>query len=361
MHDPVGRVPLSRSHSVSSAAHQSPNSPIHPVQYLFIIGAAQALACTGISWRGDDGVGWTAAEPVLFRAMRIVAGELRGRRLVAPGGGPTRPTTDKVREAVFNALASLDVVVDARVADLYAGSGALGIEALSRGAAHCTFVERDRGAVAAIDENIATLGLRERSRVIVGDGIAAAPQLRPTSCSPTRPTASTTGRGSCAPCRPTLVVAEAAAEVPAPPAGSRAGSSATAGRGSRSCTATATRNPVTPAPALRLRHPWDRAQPRQLRPDPPRARRRRRAGRRAVRPRDRRRDAQPREDRRAVPGRAADRADPGERRRGRPRRARRRRGPRRSGHRRRRGVGASFIDQGTAHARPTSRSSSRWP
>ena len=83
-----------------------------------------------------------------------------GRRLAAPAGGSTRPTTDKVREAVFNALASLDVVVDARVADLYAGSGALGIEALSRGAAHCTFVERDRGAVAAIDENIATLGLR---------------------------------------------------------------------------------------------------------------------------------------------------------------------------------------------------------
>ena len=78
--------------------------------------------------------------------MRIVAGELRGRKLVAPDGGTTRPTTDKVREAVFNALGSLDVVDGARVADLYAGSGALGIEALSRGAEHCTFVERDRDA-----------------------------------------------------------------------------------------------------------------------------------------------------------------------------------------------------------------------
>ena len=106
--------------------------------------------------------------------MRIVAGELRGRRLVAPPSTTTRPTTDKVREAVFNALVSLDVVVGARVLDLYAGSGALGIEALSRGADHCTFVERNRTAVRAIDENVATLGLRARARVVVGDGIAVA-------------------------------------------------------------------------------------------------------------------------------------------------------------------------------------------
>jgi 16S rRNA (guanine966-N2)-methyltransferase len=106
--------------------------------------------------------------------MRVVAGDLRGRRLVAPPPTTSRPTTDKVREAVFNALASLDVVVGARVLDLYAGSGALGIEALSRGADHCTFVERDRVAVRAIDENIATLGLRARARVVVGDGIATA-------------------------------------------------------------------------------------------------------------------------------------------------------------------------------------------
>jgi 16S rRNA (guanine966-N2)-methyltransferase len=109
--------------------------------------------------------------------MRVVAGEFRGRRLAAPTGGGTRPTTDRVREAVFNALASLDVVVGARVVDLYAGSGALGIEALSRGAAHCTFVERDRAALAAIDDNIATLGIRDRARVLAADGIAAASRL----------------------------------------------------------------------------------------------------------------------------------------------------------------------------------------
>ena len=96
---------------------------------------------------------------------------------MAPAGGATRPTTDKVREAVFNALASLDVVVDARVVDLYAGSGALGIEALSRGAAQCTFVERDRAALAVIDENITTLGLGDRARVLVADGIAAAARV----------------------------------------------------------------------------------------------------------------------------------------------------------------------------------------
>ena len=109
--------------------------------------------------------------------MRIVAGELRGRRIVAPPAGTARPTTDKVREAVFNALASLDVVVDARVADLYAGSGALGLEALSRGATHCTFVERDRAAVVAIEQNVAALGVRDRARIVVADGVAAAAKL----------------------------------------------------------------------------------------------------------------------------------------------------------------------------------------
>ena len=67
--------------------------------------------------------------------MRIVAGELRGRRILSPDGLDTRPTTDRVREAVFNALASLDNVVDASVVDLFAGTGAMGLEALSRGAA----------------------------------------------------------------------------------------------------------------------------------------------------------------------------------------------------------------------------------
>jgi 16S rRNA (guanine966-N2)-methyltransferase len=106
-----------------------------------------------------------------------VAGEFRGRKLTAPDGGATRPTTDRVREAIFNALSSLDVLVGAAVADLYAGSGALGIEALSRGAAHCTFVETDRSALSAIHDNIAKLGIAGRTRVISGDVIAMLPRV----------------------------------------------------------------------------------------------------------------------------------------------------------------------------------------
>ena len=112
---------------------------------------------------GDLRIGFQHARPVcrsVTRArslcgMRVVAGELRGRRIDAPPGLDTRPTTDKVREAVFNALGSLDLIRDATVADLYAGSGALGIEALSRGAAHCTFVERDRTALRTLRGNLA--------------------------------------------------------------------------------------------------------------------------------------------------------------------------------------------------------------
>ena len=103
--------------------------------------------------------------------MRVVAGELRGRRIEAPPGLDTRPTTDKVREAVFNALNSLDLIRDATVADLYAGSGALGIEALSRGAARCTFVERDRTALRTLRDNVAELGVDDRCKVVPGDAL----------------------------------------------------------------------------------------------------------------------------------------------------------------------------------------------
>jgi 16S rRNA (guanine966-N2)-methyltransferase len=148
--------------------------------------------------------------------VRVVSGQLKGRQLAAPRGGVTRPTTDKVREAVFNALASLDVVVDARVADLYAGSGAMGIEALSRGAAHCTFVEKDRGAVEAIDDNVATLGLRDRSRVIVGDGIATAARLDVDLVFADPPYDFDDWPRLLRAVRADLVVAEAARDVPAP-------------------------------------------------------------------------------------------------------------------------------------------------
>lgn len=89
--------------------------------------------------------------------MRIVAGAAKGRRLVAPRGGDVRPTADRAKEALFASLRPL--LVDARVLDLFAGSGALGLEALSRGAASVTFVERDRQALQAIKTNIEAVGL----------------------------------------------------------------------------------------------------------------------------------------------------------------------------------------------------------
>ncbi|MGP1282770.1 MAG: 16S rRNA (guanine(966)-N(2))-methyltransferase RsmD [Parasphingopyxis sp.] len=90
--------------------------------------------------------------------MRIIAGRWRGRKIEAPPGSATRPTTDRVREALFSMLASrLGSFEGLRVADLFAGSGALGLEALSRGAAHCTFVERDRQALKALSANVAAL------------------------------------------------------------------------------------------------------------------------------------------------------------------------------------------------------------
>lgn len=109
--------------------------------------------------------------------MRVVAGELRGRRIEAPAGKGTRPTTDKAREATFNALGSMGVVVDAHVVDAYAGSGALGIEALSRGARHCTFIESDRAALEVLRRNLAALGLESRSTVVRGDALTMVGQV----------------------------------------------------------------------------------------------------------------------------------------------------------------------------------------
>jgi 16S rRNA (guanine966-N2)-methyltransferase len=102
--------------------------------------------------------------------MRVVAGEAKGRRLVAPAGRATRPTSDRVREAVFSSLGSLGGVEGAAVVDLFAGSGALGIEALSRGAAHAIFVEQDRQATVTIRANLAATGLADRATV-VGDDV----------------------------------------------------------------------------------------------------------------------------------------------------------------------------------------------
>lgn len=101
--------------------------------------------------------------------MRIVAGLARGRRLVSPEGTATRPTGDRVREATFNALTSLDALDGASVVDLYAGSGAMGLEALSRGATSATFVDADPRAVAAIRANVAATGFTDVAEVVRSD------------------------------------------------------------------------------------------------------------------------------------------------------------------------------------------------
>ena len=100
--------------------------------------------------------------------MRIVAGSLKGRSIVAPEGQGTRPTSDRARQAVFNVLehaAWADSLQGARVMDVYAGSGALGFEAISRGAAFCLFVETDEDARGAIRENADAYGVMGRTRV----------------------------------------------------------------------------------------------------------------------------------------------------------------------------------------------------
>ena len=94
--------------------------------------------------------------------MRIVRGSHGGRVLRAPHGAATRPTSEKVREAIFNILPDVEGM---QVLDLFAGSGAVGIEALSRGAAHATFVDQGRPALAAVRANLSELGLEARATV----------------------------------------------------------------------------------------------------------------------------------------------------------------------------------------------------
>lgn len=98
--------------------------------------------------------------------LRVIAGEFGGRRIAAPPGRGTRPTADRVREALFSMVGPVDGL---DVLDLFAGSGALGIEALSRGAATATFVETDHKAQGVIRQNLAVLGLNDRARVVAAD------------------------------------------------------------------------------------------------------------------------------------------------------------------------------------------------
>jgi 16S rRNA (guanine966-N2)-methyltransferase len=104
--------------------------------------------------------------------MRVIAGEFRGRRLASTRAPGLRPTADRVREALFSILG--DAVEDARVLDLYAGTGALAFEALSRGARSATCVERSSGALRALERNVRDLGLVERVTIERGDALAYA-------------------------------------------------------------------------------------------------------------------------------------------------------------------------------------------
>ena len=102
--------------------------------------------------------------------MRVITGTARGRRLKEPVGLETRPTADRVKEAIFS---SIQFEVEGRkVLDLFGGTGQMGIEALSRGAAHCTFVDLQKQAVAIIRENVNSTGFADQSAVIQGDALA---------------------------------------------------------------------------------------------------------------------------------------------------------------------------------------------
>jgi 16S rRNA (guanine966-N2)-methyltransferase len=104
--------------------------------------------------------------------MRIIAGEFRGRRIEAPPGEGTRPMLDRVREALFSTVQ--DWIDGARVLDLFAGSGSLGLEALSRGAEHARFVERSTPALAILRGNVQVLGVEDRARIVRGNALQPA-------------------------------------------------------------------------------------------------------------------------------------------------------------------------------------------
>lgn len=110
------------------------------------------------------------------KPLRIIAGEWRGRKLTTPKGETTRPTADRTRETLFNMLTSrLGSFEGLSVADLFAGSGALGLEALSRGAASCLFVEQEKPAIEAIRTNIASLDARSKAQVHQGSVMQLGP------------------------------------------------------------------------------------------------------------------------------------------------------------------------------------------
>jgi 16S rRNA (guanine(966)-N(2))-methyltransferase RsmD len=103
--------------------------------------------------------------------MRVIAGSARGLRLTAPAGLQTRPTADRVKEALFSIIASRREMVGARILDICAGTGSLGIEALSRGAVFCSFIEQDRHVLAQLEKNLVKAGLAARGECLLLDAL----------------------------------------------------------------------------------------------------------------------------------------------------------------------------------------------
>src|SRR5476649_1896370 len=118
--------------------------------------ALLAASSNGVTDSARPKLGFAASKRGYSHPMRIIAGSHRGRRIEAPKGLETRPTSDRARESAFNLIGPLD---DATVLDLFAGSGAMGLEALSRGAASCVFVESSREACCTINANLDKLRL----------------------------------------------------------------------------------------------------------------------------------------------------------------------------------------------------------
>ncbi|MEM7617817.1 MAG: 16S rRNA (guanine(966)-N(2))-methyltransferase RsmD [Pseudomonadota bacterium] len=116
--------------------------------------------------------------------MRIVSGKYGGRRLITPKNNAIRPTSDKVRQAIFNSLQSRGVVQDATVIDAFCGSGALGIEALSQWAAHCLFIDKNASSLNLTKENVSMVGAENESDFLMSDStklIARSDKFKPAS------------------------------------------------------------------------------------------------------------------------------------------------------------------------------------
>ena len=151
--------------------------------------------------------------------MRVIGGRSRGRRLAAKLPAAVRPTSDRVRESIFDILGSRGGVEGLTVVDLFCGSGALGLEALSRGAASATFVDQDPGALEAVRTNLAAVGLGDEPATVVRaalPGLAGRGARRSTSPCAIRPTPSTPGPSCCRSCGPTTAVLESSAPIALP-------------------------------------------------------------------------------------------------------------------------------------------------